>query len=279
MVCLNILRNFEACPCSVWAVAAIFVCVPRCRTHVCAADLSQLHSITSYGAWKAVVTRCTGYACQYALQGWLYGSRYVSADGCFKIHGQQCDTVARKDRGSQAACPAAWSTKDTVLCRHECEPDPLRSLFTCAGWVMRCQFVLGSIDRQCDSYLAELKDMLLRVQGRQASTQTIERTLKRAGFTLKEVCIAGCLSYNSWLTSYRWQISKEALERNETKRLRYRLRMASQYSADQLVFVDESACDRRTFLRRKAWALKGHQAIRKQVFLRGKRYVQYLIDR
>ena len=76
-----------------------------------------------------------------------------------------------------------------------------------------------------------------------------------------------------WLASYRWQISKEALERSETKRLQYQLRMASQYSADQLVFVDESACDRRTYLRGKAWALEGHQAVRKQVFLRGKRYV------
>ena len=49
--------------------------------------------------------------------------------------------------------------------------------------------------------------------------------------------------------------------------------MAFQYSADQLVFVDESACDRHTYLRGKAWALEGHQAVRKQVFLRGKRYV------
>ena len=76
-----------------------------------------------------------------------------------------------------------------------------------------------------------------------------------------------------WLASYRRQISKEALERSETKWLQYRLRMASQYSADQLVFVDESACDRHTYLRGKAWALEGHQAVRKQVFLRGKRYV------
>ena len=39
------------------------------------------------------------------------------------------------------------------------------------------------------------------------------------------------------------KISKRALERSETARIRYRLRMACQYEAEQLVFVDESACD------------------------------------
>ena len=68
------------------------------------------------------------------------------------------------------------------------------------------------------------------------------------------------------------KISKKALERSETARIRYRLRMACQYEAEQLVFVDESACDRRTFLRKKAWALEGRQACRKTVFAHGKRY-------
>ena len=67
------------------------------------------------------------------------------------------------------------------------------------------------------------------------------------------------------------KISKRALERSETVRIRYRLRMACQYEAEQLVFVDESACDRRTFLRKKAWALEGRQACRKTIFARGRR--------
>ena len=91
-------------------------------------------------------------------------------------------------------CPAVWSAKDAVLCRHECEsvpPDPFSPLLC---WLSDApQFLLDSIERQRDSYLSELKDMLLRIRGKEASTQTIERTLKRAGFTLKEVCISGHL--------------------------------------------------------------------------------------
>ena len=68
------------------------------------------------------------------------------------------------------------------------------------------------------------------------------------------------------------KISKKALERSETARLQYRIKVGAQYRAEQLVFVDESACDRRTFLRKRAWALQGHQATRKQFFARGKRF-------
>ena len=80
-------------------------------------------------------------------------------------------------------------------------------------------------------------------------------------------------SLTSYHTFYFRQISKKALERNETHRAEYRLRMGERYNAAQLVFVDESACDRRTFLRDRAWALEGLRACRKQVFARGKRYV------
>ena len=73
------------------------------------------------------------------------------------------------------------------------------------------------------------------------------------------------------------QISRKALERNETHRAEYRVRMGDQYTPDQLVFVDESACDRRTYLRDRAWALEGLRACRKQVFARGKRYALSLL--
>ena len=72
--------------------------------------------------------------------------------------------------------------------------------------------------------------------------------------------------------SYSRRISKQALERNEGHRAEYRLRIGSNYAPEQLVFVDESACDRRTFLRDRAWALEGLRACRKQVFARGKRF-------
>lgn len=68
------------------------------------------------------------------------------------------------------------------------------------------------------------------------------------------------------------KITKQAQERNETLRSEYMLRM-TKYTAEQLVFVDESACDRRTTYRGVGWALKGERAFQKAVFVRGTRCV------
>ncbi|KAJ3984866.1 hypothetical protein F5890DRAFT_1474228 [Lentinula detonsa] len=50
-------------------------------------------------------------------------------------------------------------------------------------------------------------------------------------------------------------ITKVAIERDDLKRAQFRLNYARLYSADQLVFVDESSFDRRTPYRRRGWAL------------------------
>jgi hypothetical protein len=50
-------------------------------------------------------------------------------------------------------------------------------------------------------------------------------------------------------------------------------RYISQFLPSHLIFVDESACDRRTTYRGRAWAIKGHRATRKAFFVRGKRFV------
>ena len=62
-----------------------------------------------------------------------------------------------------------------------------------------------------------------------------------------------------------------AAERSAEKRLEY-LDRISQYHASQLVFVDESAVDRRTTYRGRAWSISGTKAQRKAFFVRGKRY-------
>ncbi len=67
------------------------------------------------------------------------------------------------------------------------------------------------------------------------------------------------------------QISKQALERNADLRAQFRCRIARMYTPEQLVFVDESACDRRTTYRGHAWAMKGTAAVRKAFFVRGRR--------
>jgi hypothetical protein len=46
-----------------------------------------------------------------------------------------------------------------------------------------------------------------------------------------------------------------------------------------LVFVDESACDRRTTYRNRGWAMRGDRAVRKAFFVRGQRCVAQLLHK
>lgn len=69
------------------------------------------------------------------------------------------------------------------------------------------------------------------------------------------------------------QLTRVAIERSTIKRAEFVYTIGMQFSASQLVFVDESACDRRTTYRGRAWAIQGQRAVRKCFFMRGKQYV------
>jgi hypothetical protein len=69
------------------------------------------------------------------------------------------------------------------------------------------------------------------------------------------------------------KLTREALERSEDQRMRYRYSYGATCRPEATVFVDESSFDRRAALRDKAWALKGKRAVRQCFFIRGKRYV------
>ncbi len=71
-----------------------------------------------------------------------------------------------------------------------------------------------------------------------------------------------------------WQLSRIALERSAEAQADYALRVG-QYAPDQLVFVDESAVDRRTTYRGRAWAIRGRRATRKAFFCCGRWYVVF----
>lgn len=60
------------------------------------------------------------------------------------------------------------------------------------------------------------------------------------------------------------------MERNAQARAEFGARIG-EYRPDQLVFVDESAVDRRTTYRGYAWSMRGHQATRKAFFCRGRK--------
>lgn len=70
------------------------------------------------------------------------------------------------------------------------------------------------------------------------------------------------------------KVTRPALERNEEARAEYWVKLAEGgYRPDQLVFLDESACDRRTARRPYAWAPCGSRARRHDYFIRGTRCV------
>ena len=68
------------------------------------------------------------------------------------------------------------------------------------------------------------------------------------------------------------QATCPAMEQNEDDRAQYQLIIGSHYEAEQLVFVDESAFNRRVSCRPFAWAPIGSWARRRDFFIRGKRY-------
>ena len=70
-----------------------------------------------------------------------------------------------------------------------------------------------------------------------------------------------------------WQVSRDALERDEERRAAFQYLIGQNYTPDMLVFVDESACNRHTSKRRQAWAPSGTRARRHDYFVRGTRYL------
>lgn len=73
------------------------------------------------------------------------------------------------------------------------------------------------------------------------------------------------------------QLTREAIERNEGKRVAFRYDYGIRFTPEQTIFVDESSFDRRTSIRGRAWAVRGERASRGVFFVRGKRYAQILL--
>ena len=93
---------------------------------------------------------------------------------------------------------------------------------------------------------------LLKVQwGVFVDKSNVWRSLHRAGYSRKKVSIS-------------------ALEQNEETRCQYLLTVGLDFSAEQLVFVDEFACNRVTAHQPYAWSPVGTHARRYDYFIRGK---------
>jgi len=176
---------------------------------------------------------------------------------------------------------ALYRTTGDVVKRREYQTVGRRRLLTindvAVGSIFICihcdthtlQFLQGQIDRSCDTYLDELREELEEKCGVSVTLPTVWRALRRSGYTMKKVHI-----HKTWrppTNPSASQLTRQAMERNDHKRAAYLYKIGLLYRPEQLVFVDESSCDRRTTYRKKAWAIRGQRAIRKAFFVRGQR--------
>lgn len=65
---------------------------------------------------------------------------------------------------------------------------------------------------------------------------------------------------------------KAATERNEILRGAFIAHMGENYTANQLIFLDEASKDERSLSRGYGYSLKNTRAVKKSVFIRGKRF-------
>lgn len=118
-----------------------------------------------------------------------------------------------------------------------------------------------------DLYLDELWLELQETAGVDVSISTIWRTLVKGGYSMKKVKIH--ISLNRKLRTHSLEslivLPLSAVLRNGQTLLPKLAPM------NLINFVDESAVDRRTTYRGRAWAIRGHKATRKCFFCRGKR--------
>ena len=114
------------------------------------------------------------------------------------------------------------------------------------------EYLKRIIGHRPDWFLDELQYLLQTNRFISVHFTTIFRELKRAGISLKK-------------------LKKIATERNENLQADFVRRMA-QYALKQLGFIDEASKDERTSTRLCGWSRQGRRAVKKGVFIRGRRF-------
>ena len=116
------------------------------------------------------------------------------------------------------------------------------------------KFITSLLKRHHTIYLDEIQLELSEQRQISVSLPTLTRTLKRMGFTRKSV-------------------SANALERNDLLHAAFMNRVADEVpDPDMLMFVDESARNRRSSQRNTGWSRIGIRCIQRRFFVRGQRY-------
>ncbi|KAG9095181.1 hypothetical protein FRC06_010054 [Ceratobasidium sp. 370] len=114
-------------------------------------------------------------------------------------------------------------------------------------------YVRALLEQTPDLYLDEIRTQLFEARGMNVSENTLWRQLRRSGLSLKK-------------------LARPALEADENRRAGYMVNVGMNYRTDQLVFVDESHCNRHTARRNLGWSPYGVRSIRPDYFMRGVGY-------
>ncbi len=104
------------------------------------------------------------------------------------------------------------------------------------------QFLHGAVSRNSDVYLNELQEDLRQICGVSVSKSSIWRALQRSGYTMKKVMLTFCCCVIND-THFPLKLTHVTAERSAEKCVNHIMHIGW-YSRNQLVFVDESACDR-----------------------------------
>src|SRR6266481_3557297 len=130
------------------------------------------------------------------------------------------------------------------------------------------QFLHGAVSCNSDVYLDELQEDLRQICGVLVSKSSIWRALQQSGYTMKKVMLMFCCCVIND-THFPLKLTCVVTERSAEKHTNYIMHIGW-YSRNQLVFVDESACDQCMTYQGPMWAISGQHAIWKAVFVRGK---------
>ena len=118
-----------------------------------------------------------------------------------------------------------------------------------------CEFevftILQTLIQKPTLYLHEVQERLFQVTGIWVHVSTICRTIKEQGFTRKK-------------------LQTITLQQSEEKRIQYMAEIAM-FSADMLIWIDETGSDRRNSIRRYGYSLRGNPARVCQLRVGGKR--------
>lgn len=112
-------------------------------------------------------------------------------------------------------------------------------------------YLVTLVNHRPDWFLDELEDLLATNRFISVHWTTIQRTLERAGISVKK-------------------IRRIAQERNEDVCADF-VRQMGQYSAEEIGFLDEFSKDERTLHRRRGRSKKGTRCVMRGAFVRGRR--------